>query len=88
MHIYTVADRMNNDKIMYDVLSIRLDAISVDATISDVVTMNGFFSAAKLLLAVNHAVASAAMRNDHAIAAPKIPRYPTMSQRNRRNGIS
>ena len=88
IHIYTVADIMNSDNITYNDISIRMDATNVDATISGVVTMNGFFNTDKLLLAVNHAVASIAIRNDHAIAAPKIPRYPTMSQRNRRNGTS
>ena len=88
MHEYAVAKTIHNNDMMYKGMYIGMVATNADARISGAVIMNELLSKDKLLLAANHAKASIAMRSDHAIAAPKIPKYPTMSQRKRRNGTS
>ena len=60
--------------------------INIDTATNGDVTIRALSDGIKLLLALNHATASIAIRNDQAIAAPKIPKYSMENQRKNRNG--
>lgn len=86
MDRYVAADTMHIELPRKDSNAIWRPVINVDTTTNGDVTIRAFSDDIKLLLALNHATASTAIRNDQAIAAPKIPKYSMENQRKNRNG--